>query len=80
MHHMYYNNGILGWLMSIMHFALPIFLVFILFDFFRNKNNSTNNFLNHRSEKSPLDILKERYARGEISREVFQSMKDEIKS
>jgi len=80
MYHMYYDNGILGWLMSIMHFALPILFIFILFNLFRNKNDSTNNFPKHRSEKRPLSILKERYAKGEISREEFQKMKDEIKS
>lgn len=30
------------------------------------------------SRKTPLDILKERYARGEISREDFERMKKEL--
>jgi putative membrane protein len=32
----------------------------------------------HNEEKSPLDILNERYARGEITREQYQEMKREI--
>lgn len=31
-----------------------------------------------RAPDSPMDILKKRYARGEISREEFQSMKKDI--
>jgi len=77
---MYYNNGILGWLMSIMHLAFPIIFIFIIFKLFSSKNDSGNHFPGHRPQRTPLDLLKERYVKGEISRDEFQRMKGEIKS
>jgi|GEM_PF-2105398 len=78
MYHMYYNNGILGWLMSIMHLALPIVFIVILFRLFTGRDSSPDHFSGHTSRKTPLDMLKERYVKGEVSREEFQRMKDEI--
>ena len=80
MYHMYYNNGILGWLMSIMHFAFPIIFIFILFRLFTGRDHSQGHLSGHTPRNTPLDLLKERYVKGEISRDEFQRMKDEIKS
>ena len=80
MYHMYYNNGILGWLMPILHLAFPIIFILIIFKLFSSRKESCSHFSGNRSDKTPLDILKERYAKGEISKEEFKAMKDEIKN
>ena len=80
MYHMYYNDGILGWLMPIMHFAFPIIFILIIFKLFSNRNESHNHLSGSRNNKTPLNILKERYVKGEISKEEFKAMKDEIKN
>jgi len=77
---MYYNNGILGWLMTIIHFSFPIIFIFILFKLFSSKNDSGNHFSSIGTEDTALDILKKRYTRGEISKEEFHRMKYEINS
>jgi len=76
MHHMYYNNGILGWLMSIMHMALPIIVILVLFSFFNRRDRYHNTGIH--VSRTALDLLRERYARGEISRDEFKKMKEEI--
>lgn len=79
MHHMYYSSGIFGWVMGVMHLVLPVVVIFILFRLFTGRGNSPLPAQGYRQEREPLEILKERYVRGEISREEFQRMKEEIR-
>lgn len=54
-----------------------ILVAFIIWAVMRStgQNNNRNNTANH---KSPLDILKERYARGEIDKEEFEQRKKDL--
>ncbi len=51
---------------------------------FMNKNRSSNPFTSNRQEQSAdkenaLEILKKRYARGEINQEEYERMKKSVK-
>lgn len=62
--------GIFGWLMMVLVWAVPIILiVWVLRGGFGSRNDTG---------KSALDILKERYAKGEINKEEFESKKRDI--
>ena len=50
-------------------------LCIILAIFFVVKNNSTGEL---KKETSPLETLKQRYAKGEITKEQFEEMKKNI--
>jgi len=66
-----------GWFFGIVILAVVIWAIISLI---RNTNNSTNsqNYLSR--EENALEILKNRYARGEISKEQFEQMKKDMNS
>jgi putative membrane protein len=59
--------------------ALAVWLLSNIFP--RAVNNSSAPATTGRSDlsESPLEILKQRYARGEINREQYETMKQDIK-
>lgn len=59
------------WIIGLILVAAIIWSVIRSTDQNNNLNNSTN-------QKSPLDILKERYAQGEIEKEEFDQRKKEL--
>jgi uncharacterized membrane protein len=61
-----YRHGFFGWTAMIVFWAFIIWLVLWIF----NKNRTPGN---------PLKILKERYAKGEISKKQFENMKKELR-
>ena len=60
-----------GWVFWIVIIVLVVYLVV------RLTNQKTGN-QNIQSNESPLDVLKKRYARGEITKEEFESMKNDL--
>lgn len=69
----YYGMYIIMPIMAVISIlAIFLFLYFIMGLFGSNSNMQ--------SDDRAIDILKERYARGEISREEFRKMADELRS
>jgi len=64
--------GILGWLPMLLFWILLILSVVALFRYLGVSTRSRDK------EKSPLDILKERYARGEINKKEFEEKKKDL--
>ncbi|OGG67332.1 hypothetical protein A2Z56_01315 [Candidatus Kaiserbacteria bacterium RIFCSPHIGHO2_12_45_16] len=65
--------GGFGWILMLLFWGLVIWgIVTLIRGGFRNDNNGGL------SEKTPLDILKERYAKGEINKEEFEEKKKDL--
>ena len=62
----YGQGGFIAW------FLLLIVIALVVYVFMRTYNSQPGR------EDSPLEILKRRYARGEITREDFESMKRDL--
>ncbi|MBK9099470.1 MAG: SHOCT domain-containing protein [bacterium] len=60
-----------GWIFWIIIIGLVIYLIV---RFTNQKNSGTGQI----SNETPLDVLKKRYARGEISKEEFDSMRKDL--
>jgi putative membrane protein len=65
----------LGFLFMIAIWVVIIAVAILLGRSFLNTNR---NFLASNSRKSALDVLENRYARGEITREEFETMREDI--
>lgn len=65
--------GMRGPFMGIIWIAFLLLLGFGIYYFFKNKGINTG------ANETPLDIIKKRYAKGEINKEVYERMKDELK-
>jgi putative membrane protein len=65
-------NG-MGWGMGIGWIIGPLVLIAIIWLVYKMSSQNNNN--NQRIDKSALDILKERYAAGEINKAEFEEKK-----
>jgi putative membrane protein len=67
------RGGIFGWMGGGLMMLFPILIIVLIFYFFekREKNSTTGT-------DTPLDILKKRYARGEITKEEFDEIKKDL--
>ncbi|MEO6908231.1 MAG: SHOCT domain-containing protein [Abditibacteriaceae bacterium] len=66
--------GWFGWIIMILFWILVVFVIFMLIKGFSGGSRNSS----HDYEKSPLDILKERYAKGEIEQEEFDEKKKNL--
>lgn len=74
-----YGYGMMGygwsWIMMVGVFVIVVLGIIALFRYLQNSSNSSSQTLGN----SALDILNERYARGELSDEEYLKKKAEIK-
>jgi len=64
-----YGFGIMGWFGMLVPFLFVVLVIFLLV---KPSQNNHRNKMNHNGENDALDILSERYAKGEISDEEYQ--------
>lgn len=74
---MFGGGMLLGWLLPLILLVLAGMWLFN--NSASNRRDGTNLFNNQRTEKTPDEILKERYARGEISHEEYEEMRQTLK-
>ncbi len=56
--------------------ALIVFIVWVITQFI-NKNQQSN-FSNMVEKETPMDILKKRYSKGELTKDEFEEMKKDL--
>jgi putative membrane protein len=73
-HMMYYGFGIGGMFMRLLFLVAIGLLVYFIFQNQKKKSQTPPE------NEGPLDILKKRYARGEITKDEFESMRKDLEN
>lgn len=82
-----YNHGwmfdgglgmLFGSVWMILFLAIPVLLLAVLLKYLLTKSRGNGGRASEPERQTPLDVLKEAYARGEISREEFLQKRDDI--
>ena len=71
-----WTDGIVGLLITIAFWVAVVFLVAVLIKSFKEHNNYKH--YEDGGFNKALEILKERYAKGEINKKVFEEMKKDV--
>ncbi len=76
------NNGAGGWMMGGMWLLSVLFWILIIVGVVLIVRWLTERYGQGKTspDESPLDILKKRYAKGDIDRETFEKMKQDIEA
>jgi putative membrane protein len=74
---MMWGHG-MGWFFPIIMLAFWIAVIIGIFFLVRWAISSANKDHGYKSQESALDILKKRYARGEINKEEFEERKKDL--
>jgi putative membrane protein len=77
---MWWGHNIGWWIFPLVMIVLMA-IFFLLFFLFRGKRGGRLpwcDFGDQRDAETPLDILKKRYAKGEIGKEEFEAMKKDL--
>jgi putative membrane protein len=77
-HHWMFGGGmLLAWIWMGILILLPLLVLFALLKFlFSKRMHKTDR--EDKPDKTPIDILKSSYARGDISREEFLQKRDDL--
>ena len=75
----YWTNGTWGWAGWVMGIIMVLFWAFVIWAIFWGIRKWTYRGYSG-GHKTPLDIAKERYAKGEITREQFEEIKKNLNS
>ena len=70
---MFHMNG-LFWIIGWRFWVFPLLIICTVYLLVRNNSQARYNH----NEENPLDILKKRYARGELTRDQYEQMRNDL--